>query len=142
MSMIENAPVFDLSAIIASLIVYLMALGALATACQAAINKIKPVILHPLRDMFSLDERAYLILMYVAQLVFALVGMVTMGWDASIMSALAPVLSVLPIPSVGVMLISVLIVVAGQEFIYGLIKGLYAAQDALKELPPTPTPQA
>ena len=131
---------FDLDAIIASLIVYLLALGALATACQAAINKMKPVILHPLREMFALDERAYLIVMYIAQFVFAAVGMATLGWDASLMRALAPVLAVFPVPSPVVLLLSMLIIVAGQEFIYGLIKGLYATQDAVKALDGTLTP--
>lgn len=123
---------FDLGAILASLIVYLGYLAGMATACQAAINKIKPVILEPIHS--RLDERGWLVVMYVAQFVFAIAGLATLGWASTLTASLAPVLAVLPIPDTGVLLFSVLLVVAGQEVIYGLIKGLYAVQDGLGEL--------
>lgn len=125
---------FDLGAILASLIVYLGYLAGMATACQAAINKIKPVILEPIRNTFGLDERGWLVVMYVAQFVFAIAGLATLGWASTLTASLAPVLVVLPIPDTGVLIFSVLLVVAGQEVIYGLIKGLYAVQDGLGEL--------
>jgi len=126
---------FDLGAILASLIVYLGYLAGLATACQAAINKAKPVLLEPIRTMLNLDENGWLILMYVAQFVFAVIGFATLGWAATLSSALAPVLVVLPIPDAGILIFSILLVVAGQEVIYGLIKGIQGFQDSVNELP-------
>lgn len=127
-------PVFDLGAILASLIVYLGFLAGLATACQAAINKAKPVLLQPISDMFKLDERGWLVLMYVSQFVFAIIGFATLGWSATLTASLAPVLAVLPIPDTGVLIFSVLLVVAGQEVIYGLIKGIEGFRDSVGEL--------
>jgi hypothetical protein len=132
----ETTPnAFDLGAILASLIVYLGYLAGLATACQAAINKAKPVLLEPIRTLFKLDENGWLILMYIAQFVFAVIGFATLGWAATLSSALAPVLAVLPIPDTGILVFSILLVVAGQEIIYGLIKGIQGFQDSIAELP-------
>lgn len=129
-----TTPVFDLGAILASLIVYLGFLAGLATACQAAINKAKPVLLQPISDMFKLDERGWLVLMYISQFVFAVIGFATLGWSATLTASLAPVLAVLPIPDTGVLVFSVLLVVAGQEVIYGLIKGIEGFRDSVGEL--------
>lgn len=131
----ETTPAFDLGAILASLVVYLGYLAGLATACQAAINKAKPVLLEPIRSMFNLDERGWLILMYVAQFVFAVIGFATLGWSATLAASLAPVLTVLPIPETGLLIFSILLVVAGSEVIYGLIKGIQGFQDSIGELP-------
>ena len=92
------------------------------------------MILEPIRNTFGLDERGWLVVMYVAQFVFAIAGLATLGWASTLTASLAPVLVVLPIPDTGVLIFSVLLVVAGQEVIYGLIKGLYAVQDGLGEL--------
>lgn len=123
---------FDLGAILASLIVYLTTLAAMAGAVQAAINKAKPVLLDPIKS--RLDERGGLVLMYVAQFVFALIGFATLGWTPTLTSALAPVLAVLPIPENGVLALSVLLVVMGAEVIYGLIKGIEGFRDSVGEL--------
>lgn len=135
---IETPPVvvaFDLGAIVASLLVYLGYLAGLATACQAAINKAKPVILDPLCEALKLGEQGRLIEMYIAQAVFAVIGFMTLGWVEPVKVALAPVLAVLPIPDGGVIVLSLVLVIAGQEIIYGLIKGLKGFQESLGELP-------
>lgn len=126
---------FDLGAIVASLLVYLGYLAGLATACQAAINKAKPVILDPLCEALKLGEQGRLIEMYIAQAVFAVIGFMTLGWVEPVKVALAPVLAVLPIPDGGVIVLSLVLVIAGQEIIYGLIKGLKGFQESLGELP-------
>jgi hypothetical protein len=125
---------FDLGAIVASLLVYLGYLAGLATACQAAINKAKPVILDPLCASLKLDDNGRLIEMYIAQALFAVIGFMTLGWVEPVKVALAPVLSVLPIPDGGVIVLSLVLVVASSEVIYGLIKGLRGFQDSLSEL--------
>lgn len=131
---------FDLGAIVASLLVYLGYLAGLATACQAAINKSKPVILDPLCESLKLGEQGRLIEMYIAQAVFAVIGFMTLGWVEPVKVALAPVLTVLPIPDGGVIVLSLVLVIAGQEIIYGVIKGLRGFQDSLGELPPNTAP--
>jgi hypothetical protein len=130
----ETTNAFDLGAILASLIVYLGYLAGLATACQAAINKSKPILLEPLRNMLKLDDNGWLILMYVAQFVFAVIGFATLGWSNTLVTALAPVLVVLPIPPAGILVFSILLVVAGTEIIYGLIKGIEGFKDSVGEL--------
>lgn len=132
--------IFDLGGIVASLLVYLGYLAGLATACQAAINKAKPVILDPLCESLKLGEQGRLIEMYIAQAVFAVIGFMTMGWVEPVKVALAPVLTVLPIPDGGVIVLSLVLVIAGQEIIYGLIKGLKGFQDSLGALGTSPTP--
>lgn len=134
----ETTNAFDLGAILASLIVYLGYLAGLATACQAAINKSKPILLEPIRNMLKLDENGWLILMYVAQFVYAVIGFATLGWSNTLVAALAPVLLVLPIPPAGILVFSILLVVAGTEVIYGLIKGIEGFKDSVGELGKTP----
>lgn len=130
----ETTPAFDLGAILASLVVYLGYLAGLATACQAALNKSKPILLEPLRKTLNLDENGWLILMYIGQFVYAIIGFATLGWSNTLVAALAPVLVVLPIPPTGILVFSILLVVAGTEVIYGLIKGIEGFKDSVGEL--------
>jgi hypothetical protein len=135
----ETTPnTFDLGAILASLIVYLGYLGTQATAAQAAIAKIKPLILEPIRVKYAMTENAWLILMGVVQLIFGIVTLISLGGLITAKAALAPILLYLPIPDGAIMFGSLLLLVAGQESIYGIIKGLYATQEALEELKTAP----
>lgn len=122
---------FDLSFILAQFIAYLAYTTALAGALQVAINTIKPIALTPLKARYG--DKIYLMVMYVFRIALTIVGYFTFWGGVEATRALLPSLSS-SIPDFGIFIVTILLIVLGEEFIHALTDRAYASKKAVDSL--------
>jgi hypothetical protein len=121
----------ELQTMIALAIAYLLYCLTLAGAVQVAINQVKPLFLEPIKERVT--ERQYLIVIYVFR---AIITAAAYFWLWGGIAATRAVLGGMPasIPDAGVAIVTIALVVLGEEIIHPLVSRLYVLKDTVGEL--------
>lgn len=128
----------DLQAVIAIAIAYILYCGVLAGGIQLAINQLKPLFLTPIKDALTkadadTAENRYLIVIYVFRtVVTALAYVYLWGGVSATRAVLAGFAST--VPDIGIAVVTVALVVLGEEVLHPVLERLYTVEKIAKEL--------
>lgn len=120
-----------LEEILSQFIAFLTWAGMLAGAVQLAINQLKPYILTPLKDRLS--EEAWLASIYALRTLITIIGFFSLWGGVDAARDQLPIIAS-NIPDVGIAIVSILIIVLGQEVIHVFIDRLYLLRDTFRKL--------
>lgn len=121
----------DLQSLFAQAIAYLGSLLVFAGAVQLAINQLKPLFLDYLKA--KLDATQYLITFYVFRAVVTIVGFIYLWGGVATVKATLPSLPA-TIPDIGLAVVSIALIILGEEIIHPIMDRIYALRDAAKLL--------
>jgi hypothetical protein len=132
----------SLDTALANAIAYLMYTMTLALALQVGIEQLKPLIITPIRESLKITDENYVTFMYVVRAVVTIAAYVFVWGGVAATRLAVPFLGFVPDLALGV--VTVLIVIGGEEIINALIDRLNALKEAAEviTLPPAPVVEA
>lgn len=130
-------PEFDPSAFIAMAIAFLMYLGGLAGAAQAAIAKLEPIN-QQIDKALNLGNDGKLVRLNIERFFAGLISMFSVGGVATVRGILTPLLDLSPfhVPDIVLGAGAAMLLMAGQDKIFDWLGGAKIGQEALHELNP------
>lgn len=135
---------FDLQAVLASGIAFLLYTLTLAGAVQIAINQVKPLFLDPVKNRNEAPtdgtpDNVYLVYLYFFRAALTSVAYFYLWGGVAATRAVVPLLPAF-VPDPGIAIVTIALVVLGEEIIHPLLDRLYALRDAAKLLSEPFTP--
>lgn len=128
----------DLQLVIATIIVYLGYCAILAGGIQLAVNQMKPLFLDAIKAWLvktdeTTAENRYLVVIYALRTVItALAYFYLWGGVMATRAALSGLAST--VPDVGIAVVTIAVVVLGEEIIHPLIERFYILRDIARQL--------
>jgi len=117
---------FDLSVVLGQVILYLGAIGGLAAAVTLAVEHIKALGFQTLKEQSS--DTTYLWVIYATRFVLTLFGYFYIWGGIATIRELLPIFA--PVPDHGLTIITILLIVAGEEVIHNLYDRMVLAKEA------------
>lgn len=130
----------SLDTALSNAILYLTYTMTLALALQVGIEQLKPFIITPLRVALKITDENYTAFMYIVRGVVTVIAYIAIWGGVAATRLAVPFLDFVPDIALGV--VTVLVVIGGEEVINALIDRLNALKEAAEAMELTPLVEA